>query len=232
MNPSLVWWAVLSVTGVVQVAFALRLWLRRSRAFPLTLALVYAVVCCFRSLFPKVDVERLCFWDSPLSIITFGRSAATIAEVSFGLLLTLWFKDKLFVVFAVVANASCWIAVLTLNQLFHVVENSLWTLMGCWALIAHRNRSVIIYGCIPFVVYMVTVDLPMYYSRFLSFEGPYLTLAQGWKDASRCAIVSQSFDLWIPEIYWMTPYFTVFVWLAIYLASSLSVAKTSSRKQK
>jgi hypothetical protein len=111
LNVSLIWWAFISVAGVVQVIVAFRLWCSRDRTLLVSLALTYAGVCCFRSVFPRVDAERLCFWDSALSIITLGRSAATIAEVSFGLLLTLWFRDKLFVSFASIANVFCWCAV-------------------------------------------------------------------------------------------------------------------------
>ena len=45
---------------------------------------MYVGVCGF-SLFPRVDLERRCLWDTWLSAIQRGRTAATIAEVCFAL---------------------------------------------------------------------------------------------------------------------------------------------------
>ena len=49
----------------------------------LVLSGVYAGVCAFRSFFPRVDLERVCLWDTWLSAILLGRTAATIAELCF-----------------------------------------------------------------------------------------------------------------------------------------------------
>ena len=51
----------------------------------LLLSGVYVGVCGFRSLFPRVDLERRCLWDTWLSAILLGRTAATIAELCFAL---------------------------------------------------------------------------------------------------------------------------------------------------
>ena len=44
-------------------------------------AWVFTLVCAYRAVFPRIDVPRVCWFDSPLNWIIFGRSAATIAEV-------------------------------------------------------------------------------------------------------------------------------------------------------
>ena len=46
---------------------------------------MYVGVCGFRSPFPRVDLERRCLWDTWLSAILLGRTAATMAEVCFAL---------------------------------------------------------------------------------------------------------------------------------------------------
>ena len=80
------------------------------------------------------------------------------------MLLSLFFNDGFFVIAATIANTSCWVAVLTLNQLFHCIENSLWMLMGAWIFVRHRaSAPKLAWLCIPFVVYMCVVDVPMYY---------------------------------------------------------------------
>jgi len=39
-------------------------------------------VCAYRSILPRIDLERYCLFDTPWSNVVLGRSAATIAEVS------------------------------------------------------------------------------------------------------------------------------------------------------
>ena len=55
----------------------------------LALSGVYVLVCAYRSLLPRVDLERLVVVDSPLSSVFLGRTAATLAEVCFALQLGL-----------------------------------------------------------------------------------------------------------------------------------------------
>jgi hypothetical protein len=75
-------------------AFNVGLWIWIARSVPpgtpyaetqLLLSGVYVAVCGFRSLFPRVDLERVCLWDTWLSAILIGRTAATIAELCFAL---------------------------------------------------------------------------------------------------------------------------------------------------
>jgi hypothetical protein len=91
-----VWWAALCFVSVVN-AFA---WsfaashLRRRRTsidpahytvgrWQLGLSAVFVVVCAFRSVFPRADVQRICLHDSWLSSVVIGRSLATVAELCF-----------------------------------------------------------------------------------------------------------------------------------------------------
>src|SRR5262249_20121200 len=70
---------------------AIWIWVARSASqtpyaqTQLLLSGVYVGVAGFRSLFPRVDVERMCVWDTWLSAIFLGRTAATIAELCFAL---------------------------------------------------------------------------------------------------------------------------------------------------
>ena len=100
-------------------------------------------MCGFRSLFPRVDLERVCLWDTWLSAILFGRTAATIAELCFALQCAL-FVHRLsdivgmpvlaaaahaFVPLVIVAELVCWYAVLSLNHIGHAIEETLWALL-------------------------------------------------------------------------------------------------------
>ena len=74
-------------------AFNVGLWFWIARSVSLTpyaesqllLSAIYVGVCGFRSLFPRVDLERVCLWDTWLSTIMLGRTLATIAELCFAL---------------------------------------------------------------------------------------------------------------------------------------------------
>src|SRR5262245_16700541 len=82
------WWACLRAIAV----FNMLLWAvtclplvggNRVLSWQVALSGVYVAVCAFRSWLPRVDLERYCLVDSPLSSMFLGRSAATIAEVCF-----------------------------------------------------------------------------------------------------------------------------------------------------
>ena len=49
----------------------------------LVLSGIYVFVCAYRSFLPRIDLERYCLWDTPLSSIFLGRSAVTVAEICF-----------------------------------------------------------------------------------------------------------------------------------------------------
>ena len=109
----------------------------------LLLSAVYVGVCGFRSLFPRVDLERICLWDSWLSTIILGRTAATIAELCFALQCGLFVQrladltgmpllsamSLTFVPLAVVAEIACWYAVLSLDHIGHALEETLWAVI-------------------------------------------------------------------------------------------------------
>src|SRR5215475_6620145 len=46
----------------------------------LLLSGIFAAACAFRSVLPRVDLERRCLWNCRLSSIFVGRSVATVAE--------------------------------------------------------------------------------------------------------------------------------------------------------
>ena len=71
-----------SLAALAAFNAGLWVWIARSGApgtpyaeAQLLLSGVYVGVCGFRSLFPRVDLERVCLWDTWLSAIHFGRIA-------------------------------------------------------------------------------------------------------------------------------------------------------------
>lgn len=218
LSVPVIWWAFISICGLLQVLYVL-LSSRKRRGLGYVLSLLYASVCLFRSVFPRVDVERLCFWDHWLSYIALGRLAATFAEVSFGTQFSIVTGDATFARLTSLANVFCWIAVLTTRQEFHCVEESLWAFCAIYLVLRHRGNKILgswVWLAVPFFFYMVLIDVPMYYYR-INDHVAALSISQGWRDVWRCDIVSRAPELWASEYSWMTPYFTVAVWISIAL---------------
>jgi hypothetical protein len=207
---------------------------------------LYVAVCGFRSWLPRVDLERYCMVDSPLSSMFVGRTAATIAEVCFAAQVALclhqvgklagleWVMMASYAVVPLLALAQCfcWYSVATLNHLGHAIEQSLWTstMLGVGVcLVASSSRltgntqlfvlagAVLSFG---FVIFMTLVDVPMYIRRWQ--EGrrerrAYLGIAEGLRDAHQRRITTTEWAKWRPEVAWLTSYFSICVWLSVAL---------------
>ena len=112
----------------------------------------YVLGCSFRALMPRVDVERICWYDTWWSCTFIGRILATFAELSYMGQLTLVLyrissdvaalckkhgkSTSIFslintfckITFALnfVAQSFCWLGVTTTRQIWHVYEESIW----------------------------------------------------------------------------------------------------------
>ena len=72
-----------------------------------------------------------------------------------------------------------------------------------------------------FVIFMVTVDVPMYIERYRADEErghTYLSFWEGVVDATRCDRVSRDWAVWREDVPWMSAYFTLCVWASLWLA--------------
>ena len=250
-KPILWWWSFLFVVS----AGNLVLWVVIARevrvsdgyvAQQLWLSGIFAAACAFRSILPRVDLERQCLWNSPLSSIFVGRSVATVAELCFAgqcaLLVAklaaltgnpvLHAVAWLIVPLIVVAQVCCWFAVISLNHLGHAIEEVLWSVMVClvalglWLSWGHMTADIRILSgvgmvaCAGAVLLMLAVDVPMYIARWRQGRisgARYLTVVEGLKDALRRRRVAHRWSDWRPEVPWMSLYFSVGVWLSLCL---------------
>jgi hypothetical protein len=210
------------------------------------LSAVYVLGCAFRSLVPRADVQRIGLIDSWVSSVLVGRSVATIAELCFvaqwALLLHAVSKDagsrfgmnvaRLLVPLIVVAEICSWYAVVTTCYLGNAIEESLWAVaaglvviscLALWSRCRSSWRPVLVAALglgVCYVIFMCTVDVPMYLSRWLADEAsgrPYLSLTQGLEDVWSRRVVTFDLAQWQPEIPWMSLYFSVAVWCSIAL---------------
>jgi hypothetical protein len=212
----------------------------------LILSAVYVLGCAFRSVLPRADVQRFGLLDSWVSSVLVGRSVATVAELCFvaqwALLLHRMARDaddrfaavlaRLLVPLIAVAELCSWYAVLTTCYLGNAVEESIWAftaalvlvgLVRLWPRCGAACRPFLLAAMalgVAFVAYMVSVDVPMYVSRWLADEAggrAYLSLGQGLQDVCSRRVVTFAWQEWREEVPWMSLYFSVGVWCSIAL---------------
>ncbi|HKT72535.1 MAG TPA: hypothetical protein VJQ47_06565 [Steroidobacteraceae bacterium] len=226
----------------------------------LGLSAAYVFGCAFRSALPIFDIPRLCLFNCWISSVIVGRSVATVAELCFvaqwGLMLRATGKatgsvvtqaaSRLLVPLIAMAEVCSWYSVLTTSNLGHIVEESLWalsaslfvaSLIAVWPRCPRPQRTLFTVWCAAgtlYVAYMLCVDVPMYWARWIADEAhgrQYLSLVQGVMDASDRRVVSYRWTDWKSEIGWMSLYFTVAVWISLSLVHAAVVGARRSRAQ-
>lgn len=221
--------------------------------YHLFLSGIYVFVCAYRSFLPRIDLERYCLFDTRLSSIFLGRLAATVAELAFSMQLSLflyhigevydhpWTQHLALCLVPAIAIAQCfcWCGVVTLNHLYHAIEESIWAVsslfigMAMLALAIHQPECcfrvgiVGMVGCTAFFIFMITVDVPMYVRRWRETRQHmmrskekklvYMSSFEGSIDAMERRVVTKSWKVWKEETLWLTLYFSTAVWLSLFL---------------
>jgi hypothetical protein len=209
---------------------------------------VYVLVCAFRAAMPRADVQRICLFDTWLSSVMVGRSIATVAELCFAAQWAIVLRtfgrlansdtargiSRFIVSLIAVAECCSWYAVITTSYLGNVAENSIWTLTFALVAIAlirlvPRFRGALqlviagaAIGGIGYVIFMGTVDVPMYFTRWLTDQASgkhLLGLFAGLHDLATHWVVTHDIADWRQEIAWMSLYFSMAVWTSLTLAS-------------
>ena len=212
----------------------------------LLLSAAYVFGCAFRSFLPRADVQRICLFDTWLSSVVVGRSVATLAEMCFAAQWTIVLlrlgtmtgsDTTLHVAFAIlplilVAEGFSWYGVLTTNYLGHAIENSIWAVtfaavgIGLVRLLPDFDgavRVILAVACVGiagYLVFLTTVDVPMYVSRWrdkMANGHRLLRPLEGLRDASTRWVVTRDLAAWKDEIAWMSLYFSAAVWTSLTL---------------
>jgi hypothetical protein len=221
-----------------------------TRRLLLWLGAIYALGCAFRSFLPMIDVPRLCLHDTPVSRIFIGRSVATIAELAFVAQWALLLKEagarraaSAALPLIGAAEVLSWLAVLTTNEIFHAAENALWTLTAAiavgflasrWQYEGERARGVIVIavGCAAaYVAFMLAYVVPMYLERWtadLAAGWERLGLAEGLRAVLATCTVDRDWSRWWEDALWLTPYFTLAVWVSLALPHVPTLAAGAS----
>ncbi len=212
----------------------------------LLLCAAYVFGCAFRSFLPRADVQRICLFNTWLSSVLVGRSVATVAEICFAAQWVIILDQLgrmagadttlnaalLILPLIVIAECFSWYAVLTRNYLGNAIENSIWAvaffLVGIglcrllpefsgpvrWALV------VAIIGIAAYLAFLVTIDVPMYLSRWREGHpdgSKLLGFLEGLRDVSTRWVVTHDIAHWKGEIAWMSLYFSAAVWASLAL---------------
>src|SRR6516225_7775692 len=212
----------------------------------LLLCAAYVFGCAFRSFLPRADIQRICLFDTWLSSVFVGRSVATVAEICFvaqwAIILsqlggmadadTALNAAWVIVPLIIIAELCSWYAVLTTNYLGNAIENSIWAIaflvvgIGLCRLLPEFNGPVrmflaaAIMGIIGYLAFLITIDVPMYFSRWranLADGSRLLGLVEGARDASTRWVVTHDIAHWKGEIAWMSLYFSAAVWASLAL---------------
>jgi hypothetical protein len=216
---------------------------------PLTLlSAVYVFGCAFRSVLPRADVQRICLFNTWLSSVLIGRSIATAAELCFAIQWAIVLRElariahsdtarnisRLIVPLIMLAETCSWYAVISTNFLGNVLENSLWTVTFTLVAVALVRLATSFRGVVQliiaataagaagYVVFMSTVDVPMYVLRWqteLADGRQILGFVAGLQDVASRWVVTHSIAHWRGEIAWMSLYFSVAVWASLLLGS-------------
>jgi hypothetical protein len=226
----------------------------------LLLCAAYVFGCAFRSLLPRADVQRICLFDHWLSSVVVGRSVATVAEICFAAqwaiilhrLGTVTGADTTlnaaWVIVPLILIAECfsWYAVLTTHYLGNAIENSIWAVaffivgVGLCRLLPEFDGEarvvlvVAITGIAGYLAFLMTIDVPMYLSRWragLADGNKLLRPLEGLRDVSTRWIVTHDLAEWKDEIVWMSLYFSAAVWASLALCVCYSLEYRLPRDQ-
>jgi hypothetical protein len=212
----------------------------------------YVFGCAFRSLLPRADVQRICLFDTWLSSVMVGRTVATVAEICFAVqwaiilyqLGTMTGAETVtniaWVIVPLILIAECfsWYAVLTTHYLYNAIENSIWAVVFFLIGVAlcrlfpefhgpvRAVFAIAIAGIVFFLAFLMTVDVPMYLSRWRAEVGDGSKLLhplEGLRDVSRRWVVTRDHAEWKDEIPWMSLYFSAAVWSSLALCVCYSL---------
>ena len=223
--------------------------LGKIRTWQFCLSGIYVLGCGFRSILPRGDIRHIVLVDSWISSVAIGRSVATVAELCFvtqwALLLYESGKStgnkaaltlsKLIVPIIFIAEIFSWYACTTTNYLGTAIEESLWAVAaslavaGFFILRPHYisiQRKFITAGIIlggGYILYMVSVDVPQYISAWMDAEAAskvYLSITDGFHEVATSWRLTHAFGDWKYEMIWMTLYFSLAVWMSLYIINA------------
>jgi len=183
----------------------------------------HTVIVCFvywfRSTFLHDVIQRKVLHNTIFSSTFLCRTIAAIGEVAFMrqlLVLNADFGiadiDQILLALIIVAECFCYLAVSTKNQIFHFIENSIWTIVFSVMIpfIYYKSMYVELFLVLIYVIYMLIVDLPFYYDNWKTGKcGEIMSLYKGFLNSISYWEVEKNDSFWVNHMEYMTLNFTV-----------------------
>jgi hypothetical protein len=240
---NIVFWIVVARRFARQVT-SLEPRVRRTRKWQLALAAIFVRGCAFRSLLPRAEGQRIVLYDSWISAVVISRAVATVAELSLVAQWTIFLREyargvyarlamalsMLFIPLIMNAEIFSWYTTLTTNFIGSCVEESTWAVTAflmvvsfstLWSRYTGARRRIVgvcIASLTVYFIFMCSVDVPMYRARYRADQArgkQYLSVSDGWRDASTRRVLTRAWRDWRDEMPWMSLYFTAGVWISI-----------------
>ncbi|MDC0231178.1 hypothetical protein OAK19_04365 [Aureispira] len=234
--------------------------MKKIRSWQVALATIYTLGCGFRSILPRGDLRRIVLVDSWISSVVIGRTVATIAELSFvaqwSFILfeagkntgnkSIQLLAKIPFPMIVIAELFSWYACTTTNYIGSAIEESLWALAAgitVYGFYLARNyyeneqRRFLNQGMLAgilYCIYMVFVDVPAYISKWSASEAAdrtYNTVGEGLNEVCTQWTLTRAYGDWQYEMIWMSLYFSIAVWMSIYLINAPKLDKNLKQKK-
>ncbi len=169
-----------------------------------------------------------------------ARRLRAVAELAFSMQWVLLLREagvhfaaRAIVPMLVGAELFSWLAVLSRNNLFHAVENSLWTLSAAlaavgmvflWNAYGERGKRFILAVAVcaaGYVAFMLSYDVPMYLGRWqagIPVGTNYPSFGEGFSQLIAKCTVERDWARWWQDAVWLSSYFTMAVWISIALS--------------
>jgi hypothetical protein len=219
---------------------------RRDRLWQVALSALFVFGCAFRSFLPRAEAQRICLVDGWWSNAFLGRAVATVAELALVAQWTLFLRhwtrglgsrvgyvvSTLLLPAIAFAEICSWYTALTTDFRGSVIEETTWavtaslmtlTLLSLWWQRREVRRPFLGAAIVlnaAYIMFMATVDVPMYRARVHADTGAgktFLSVADGTIDSLERRVVTRRWEDWREEMPWMSLYFSAGVWISLSL---------------
>lgn len=245
----LIWWFIISAYSLYNIQKLYYLKYDKNNKVSYYIyqsSCMFIMACSIRSIFPRIDGYRVCMFNSWISYPLVGRILATFGELAFVYQLTLVTKifarkfncykiyNTMNIVMGLIfiAQIFCWYGVLFQRNMMHVIEESIWMITmlsigySYFYFYSLTRCKLFVYAfliSIGYTLFMIFIDIPMYYNRYLISNDRYLisnhpeykSIYNTINDISCCKTISSSYLIWKDAIPWMTGYFIGATFLSI-----------------
>lgn len=185
---------------------------------------LYICSCIFRGLNPicwsqEVPMSlRASIFSTRLS----DQFISHIGESAFAYQLSKYlYKDEkhsyikfLYLLIWLIARPCCWIGIITNKKIFHVYEESTWTVFITFVMLKIRIKKqnkkykhLLSLAIISYVYYMLKFDILMYYEQSKNINS--YNLYEGVDKAKEITEITWKYKHWKDDMGWMLIYFTI-----------------------